>query len=209
MDARTTAVQTETDYDNEQKSEAEGGALGGSAPCEITFRAAVSDAAIYRRWEISSTPDFADIDLSYDQLEFTHTFTDAGTVYVRFTADNAGATCPYEGEAYQISIGESRLQCPNAFSPGASEGVNDEWKVSYRSIESFDCQIFNRWGKRLATLTHPSQGWDGKVGGKVVPAGVYFYVIKARGSDGKDYNLSGDINVINSRRGNSPSAPVE
>ena len=70
--------------------------------------------------------------------------------------------------------------------------------MSYRSIVSFECQIFNRWGKRLATLTHPSQGWDGKAGGKVVPSGVYFYAIKARGADGKDYKLSGDINVIGS-----------
>lgn len=198
VEAHTSAEQVYESADNEQKTEGESDALGGSAPCEITFRAAVTDAAIYRRWEVSVTPDFADAELQYDQLEFTHTFTDAGTRYVRFTADNASGTCPYEGDVYTINIGESRLLCPNAFSPGASEGVNDEWRVSYRSIVSFECQIFNRWGKRLATLTHPSQGWDGKVGGKVVPSGVYFYAIKARGADGKDYKLSGDINVIGS-----------
>lgn len=208
VDAHTSAEQRVETSDNEQSPEGDGGTLGGSAPCEITFRAAVSDAAIYRRWEISLTPDFADSELQYDQLEFTHTFTEAGTRYVRFTADNAAGTCPYEGETYTVNIGESRLLCPNAFSPGASEGVNDEWRVSYRSIVDFDCQIFNRWGKRLATLTHPSQGWDGKVGGKVVPSGVYYYVIKARGADGKEYKLAGDINIINSRRGTG-TQPVE
>lgn len=201
VQAETSAVQTPRDADNEQKVESE--SLGGSAPCEITFSAAVTDAAIYRRWEIASTPDFIDTYLTYDQLEFTHTFTEAGTSYVRFTANNTDGTCEYTGDTYQISIGESRLECPNAFTPGTSEGVNDEWKVSYKSIVSFHCEIFNRWGQKLCTLTDPSQGWDGKYGGKVVGSGVYFYVIKARGADGKDYKLSGDINIIGSRRNTS------
>ena len=119
---------------------------------------------------------------------------------MRFMANNAAGSCEYLGDTYTVAIGESRLECPNAFSPGTSEGVNDEWKVSYRSIISFDCQIFNRWGQKMATLTDPSQGWDGKYNGKFVKSGVYFYVIKATGSDGKEYKLSGDINIISSRQ---------
>ena len=88
------------------------------------------------------------------------------------------------------------LRCPNAFSPGATPGINDEWKVVYKSIVSFECYIFNRWGEKMCEFHDPSQGWDGKYGGKVVPAGVYYYVIKAVGSDGRKYNLSGDINIL-------------
>lgn len=205
--AESKAEQSERNADNEQVAESSG--LGGSAPCDITFTAAVTDAAIFRRWEISNDPEFNDSYLTYDQLEFSHTFTDAGNTYVRFVANNAAGTCEYIGESYTISIGESRLECPNAFSPGNADGVNDEWKVSYSSIVDFHCEIFNRWGKRLATLTDPSQGWDGKVGGKAVGSGVYFYVIKARGADDKNYNLSGDINVINYRRGSGPATDGE
>lgn len=197
VEARTDAVQTPRDADNEQPVEAE---LGGSAPCEVTFSAAVTDAALYRRWEMSVMPDFDDVMYSYDSLDFTYTFTESGTTYVRFVANNAAGSCEFIGDTYMINIGESRLECPNAFSPGTTEGVNDEWKVSYRSIISFDCHIFNRWGTELAHLTDPSQGWDGRYGGKVVGSGVYYYVIKAIGSDGKEYKLSGDINVIGSRR---------
>ena len=125
---------------------------------------------------------------------------------MRFTANNAAGTCPYESSAYTISIGESSLLCPNAFSPGAAADAGGEWRVSYRSIVEFHCEIFNRWGHRLATLTNPAQGWDGIIGGKPAPSGVYFYVIKARGADGRDYRLSGDINVISARR--NPSAPT-
>lgn len=206
VQARTKAVQTPRDADNEQPLEAE---LGGSAPCEITFTAAVTDAAIYHRWEISTDAEFSESLYTDDRLEFTYTFTEEGTTYVRLTANNAAATCEYIGDTYSVVIGSSSLECPNAFSPGTSEGVNDEWKVSYRSIISFDCHIFNRWGHELAHLTDPSQGWDGRNGGKIVGPGVYYYVIKARGSDGKEYNLSGDINVIGSRRDNTTPATTE
>jgi len=209
VQAETSAVQATRDADNEQTVESE--SLGGSAPCEITFKAAVTDAAVYRRWEIAGTPDFTDTYLTYDNLEFTHTFTDAGVTYVRFIANNADGTCEYISDIYTVTIGESRLECPNAFTPGSSEGVNDEWKVSYKSIISFHCEIFNRWGQKMCTLTDPSQGWDGRHGGKTVGSGVYFYVIKARGSDGKEYKLSGDINVIGSRRDTTGAVtdPVE
>lgn len=52
----------------------------------------------------------------------------------------------------------------------------------------------------LFSTRNPAEGWDGKYGGKVVPSGVYFYVIKARGADGKDYSKSGDINIINYKK---------
>jgi gliding motility-associated-like protein len=125
---------------------------------------------------------------------------------VRFTAANGAGECEFQSDVYQVFIGESSLQCPNAFSPGTSEGVNDEWKVSYKSITEFDCHIFDRHGRQMAHLTHPSQSWDGKRGGKAVPTGVYFYVIKAVGTDGKKYNLSGDINVVGFSRTPSSSS---
>ena len=89
--------------------------------------------------------------------------------------------------------------CPNAFSPNG-DGRNDEWKVSYQSIVSFECHIFNRWGQKMCSFTNPADGWDGKYKGKTVPTGVYFYVIKAKGADGKDYKLSGDINILQKGR---------
>lgn len=116
--------------------------------------------------------------------------------------------CDYYSPVYEVSIGESDIKCPNAFSPGTSEGINDLWKVSYKSIIQFECHIFNRWGIQVAHLTDPSQGWDGKYKGKLVPSGVYYYVIKARGADGKDYNLRGDINIIGYKQNTSGTGNV-
>lgn len=208
LSAFTSAEQESRVADNEQKNEIEG--LGGSAPCVINFHASVTDAAIFREWQISKDLEFNDIFFRDNNLDFSYTFQDEGTTYVRFTASNDAATCDYYGQTYEVSIGSSILICPNAFSPGASEGINDEWKVSFKSIIDFECHIFNRWGVQVARLSHPSDGWDGKYKGKIVPSGVYYYVIKARGADGKNYNLKGDINIINQKKriGSTPSPDI-
>lgn len=193
VEAKTSANQTPRENDNEQKVET---ALGGSAPCEIEFKAVCSDAVVFQEWQLSTDADFENITTRINDPVTTHIFRENGTIYVRFMASNTTGSCDYYSDTYEVFVGESYLECPNAFSPDASEGVNDEWKVSYKSIISFECHIFNRWGIKVAELNDPSQGWDGKHNGKFVPAGVYYYVIKAEGSDGKKYKLNGDINII-------------
>jgi gliding motility-associated-like protein len=81
--------------------------------------------------------------------------------------------------------------------------------VSYASLISFECHIFNRWGTEMCSFTDPSQGWDGKYRGKFVPTGTYFYVIKAVGSDGVKYNKSGDINILRTRQRTTSSGETE
>lgn len=187
------ATQTVRDNDNEQRVDA---ALGGSAPCEISFEAIKTDAAMFYEWQISRSPEFDIIENSYTALDFDYTFYDSGSTYVRFVVNNAAGTCEYSGPAYEVFIGESKLEIPNAFSPTSSPGVNDEWKVSYKSLTSYECHIFNRWGTKLFSSTNPAEGWDGKYRGKFVPSGVYYYVIKAEGADGIKYERAGDINII-------------
>ncbi|MCM1441309.1 MAG: gliding motility-associated C-terminal domain-containing protein [Roseburia sp.] len=194
VDAGTRATQAVRDADNEQRQETDG--LGGSAPCDVEFEAAVTDACIFHEWQISRSPEFDINELTYTELIFDYTFREQGSTYVRFVAANADATCEYVSDTYEIFIGESKLEIPNAFSPRNEDGVNDLWKVSYKSIVSYECHIFNRWGKELFFSNDPSVGWDGKRSGKFVPPGVYYYVIQAEGADGVRYNKAGDINII-------------
>lgn len=191
-----------TTRQNENTNEQTSGedAASGSAPLEATFTALTTDAVTFTEWQIATDEDFTDITVSEQAADFTYTFREAGNFFIRFTAANADGSCQTCSDTYNVSIGESRLSCPNAFSPGDSEGVNDEWKVSYRSIVEFECHIFNRWGVKLASLTDPSQGWDGRYKGRLVDPGAYYYVIKARGADGRRYNLGGDINIIRRKR---------
>ena len=201
VDVQTVAEQAEREAPNEKK-DGEGAALGGSAPVDITFTAYPTDAVAQREWQMSQRPEFETVESVCNDDVFQETLTESGTFYYRYVCKNANGSCEAMGETYTVSIGESSLICPNAFSPTATPGVNDEWRVQYKSIVKFKCWIFNRWGVQLCELTDPSQGWDGKYKGKNVGTGVYYYVIQAEGSDGKEYKLKGDINIINYNESN-------
>ena len=153
---------------------------------------------------MSQDAEFNNVLLRLNDEEISQIFNEAGTYYLKFVGNNDAGDCSVESQTYTVNIGTSSIDCPNVFSPQSTEGVNDEWKVSYKSIVEFQCWIFNRWGIKVCEMNDPSQGWNGKYNGKYVKSGVYYYVIKARGADGQEYNLKGDINIINySNKGNS------
>lgn len=169
--------------------------LGGSAPCNISFQAYITDGVIHNEWQLTDDPTFENIDYRFTTQDLDYTFLDEGIHYVRYIGSNSDGSCEYYSDVYEVSIGESQLLIPNAFSPNG-DGVNDEWKVAYRSLLEFQCYIFDRNGQQVCHLTSPEQGWDGKIRGKTVDSGVFFYVIEAKGTDGKKYKKSGDINVV-------------
>ena len=184
------------DSSNQITSNTDG--LGGSAPATISFLSYISDAVIHCEWQMANDESFEDILYRFNQQDLTYTFTSEGTTFVRFIGSNSDGSCESYSETYTVEIGSSELQIPNAFSPNG-DGINDEWKVSYRSIIDFKCWIFDRQGNELFYFTDPNIGWNGKSKGKSVPSGVYYYVINATGSDGKKYKKSGDINIIKSK----------
>lgn len=195
-DASTDSTESQDWVSNQIRGDSDG--LGGSAPAEIEFFAYPTDAVIHHEWQMSTDPEFNTIDYRFNQQNLDYTFNDEGTFYLRYIGSNSDGTCEAIGDTYTVQIGASELLCPNAFSPN-EDGVNDEWKVSYRSIIEFKCWIFDRYGAQICHFENPEMGWDGKRGGKYVKPGVYYYVIQATGADGKKYKLSGDINIIGHR----------
>lgn len=198
--ARAVAVEaTATQIENGNNENTEGN-LGGSAPVDIEFKGYYTDAVLHKEWQIATDPEFKEILYRYYEENITQTFNEAGTFYIRFVGANSDGSCEAQSETFTVEIGESKLECPNAFSPESTPGINDEWKVSYKSIISFKCWIFNRWGIQMFYFDNPELGWDGKYNGKYVGPGVYFYVIEAKGADGKNYKMKGDINIINAKK---------
>ena len=126
----------------------------------------------------------------------TYTFKDAGSYVVKFIASNS--KCSYT-DSVIVKVSESAIFAPNVFTPNG-DGVNDEFRVAYKSILKFKGVIFNRWGKRVFSWTDPAKGWDGSIGGRPAATGAYFYIIEAEGSDKKIHKLKGDINLL---RGNT------
>ena len=213
VDVRSRALQTNSNEEDSEsgsnmiKVETEG--LGGSAPADITFYGYITDAVLHTEWQMASDPEFEYILYRFNEQDVSYTFTEEGQFYMRFIGSNSDGSCEAIGETYTVAIGASDLRIPNAFSPNG-DGVNDEWKVGYRSLLDFKCWIFDSKGNQMFHFTDPSKGWDGKYRGKVVAPGVYYYVIEARGADGKKYKKGGDINIINfKRRGSSTGDNAE
>jgi len=149
-------------------------------------------------WYIYNSKNPSDYEAYYKEQDIRYTFKQAASYRIVLYASSDGVAC-MDSTSIEIKIAESSLEIPNYFSPGDSPGVNDEFKVKYKSLISFKCTIFNRWGNKLYQWTDPEKGWDGKYGGKYVNPGVYFYVIDAMGSDGIRYKKGGDINILRSK----------
>lgn len=180
VDCRSTAEKESRDNPNENDNK---NSLGGSAPINILFKGYPTEAVDYQVWEMATDQDFQNVIQRDFAQEVTYTFEEFGTYFVRYTVTNLESQCNCYGEVYTISVSESELKCPNAFSPGSSQyGV---WRVTYKSLIEFHCWIFNRWGNLVYEYTDPGGGWDGTYRGQPVDTGVYYYVISAKGGDGK------------------------
>jgi gliding motility-associated-like protein len=170
---------------------------GLSAPIDIHFEAIANEpVTVFYKWTIAYKKDGkTETVLSFTSRIMDYTFRDEGIFTVILEVGDRTGKCN-KTDSVLIEIGEPYLSVPNAFSPGTSLGVNDEFKVAYKSLVSFKGWIFNRWGAEMFYWTDPAKGWDGKKNGKYVPPGVYFYVIEAKGSNGKNHLEKGHINII-------------
>ena len=163
--------------------------LEGSAPLYIHFCGNPTDGAIFNQWTVYKENQFY---LTRSAGDFRWTFSDYGHYKIVLVSSNQ--QCSYT-DSVIVQINESALQVPNVFTPNG-DGINDEFRVAYRSLRSFQMAVYNRWGNKIYTSTNPDEGWNGKIGNRNAAAGPYFYYIKAEGTDGKKYIKKGDINLI-------------
>lgn len=180
----------------------------GSAPLKVTFKANTKDLNDYKasyEWRFYREQDPQTPYMVRREEETTLTFTQSGVYQVRLYAMFVSArdTIRYQEEFWKqqapimITITESRLEMPNAFTPN-NDGINDIYKPKegYSSLLEFKATIFNRWGQKLYEWNDPAKGWDGTYKGRKVNDGVYFVVVRAKGSDGKIYDIRKDVNLL-------------
>ncbi|MDR2086261.1 MAG: gliding motility-associated C-terminal domain-containing protein [Dysgonamonadaceae bacterium] len=177
--------------------------LGGSVPVNIVFSAEANEpVAAFYIWKIdkidSATGNRNTI-VRYTDKTLSYNFEDSGDFEVQLEVMDSRSVCVDTTLFYTVNIGETELEVPNFFSPGTSIGSNDEFRVSYKSILSFQCSIFNRWGNLLYQWNDPAKGWDGRVGGRFVPTGAYIYVIEYKGTDGVMKTKKGTVNILRSK----------
>jgi len=161
-----------------------------SAPIDVQFLSHANEPTTqFYNWGIYKDSKLV---ITRSEKDTRNSFTEAGTYKVRLSVSNS--KCIYT-DSITVIVSESAIYVPNVFTPNG-DGLNDEFRVAYKSLLSFQCWVYNRWGRQVYYWADPSKGWDGNIGGKKATPGPYFYVIKATGSDKKIYKLKGDINLL-------------
>ena len=173
--------------------------FAGQAPLEVTFSANPRNMEALSpifEWHFQREGEEREMMVRYEETT-QYTFTESGTIHVTLKVKLNGETDEPDSTSINITISESKLIFPNAFSPNGDER-NPTFKVKeYQSIVEFHAYIFNRWGQKLYEWSDPSaEGWDGRYNGKPVKEGTYFLLCKARGADGRKYDIRKDVNLL-------------
>jgi gliding motility-associated-like protein len=92
----------------------------------------------------------------------------------------------------------SSLKVPNIFSPNG-DGVNGLFFLNTSNLTEITFEIYNRWGNRVYSLTSDTGNieWDGSNQyGDPTAEGTYYYIVRAKGSDGEQYDQKGTITLV-------------
>ncbi|MBQ9434504.1 MAG: gliding motility-associated C-terminal domain-containing protein, partial [Bacteroidales bacterium] len=88
--------------------------------------------------------------------------------------DNQGCE---SGDSLTVADCQCDLWVPNAFTPN-DDALNDVFlPVPSAALGYFQMLIYDRFGGLIFQTTDINEGWNGQIGGKNAPLGVYAYVI--------------------------------
>lgn len=156
----------------------------GQAPLDVAFTNTSNGANAYS-WNLGNAAS--------TQTNTSSIYTTPGTYTVVLIASNG--SCVDSISTTIIVDSETTIVIPNVFSPNG-DGANDGFFIKSTGLESLNCDIFNRWGQLMYKLTSTNEKWDGTNNGNLVPDGTYFYILVAKGYDGKDYNYQGSLSLF-------------
>ena len=158
----------------------------GTIPLAISF-SNTSVGAINYTWSFGDGNNSIAINPS-------NTYTNVGTYSVVLAAING--TCSDTFRITVIANIPTTIIIPNIFSPNG-DGTNDEFYIPNTGMASLNCDIYNRWGQLLHTLTAPNQSWDGITpNGDKAPEGTYMYILEAKGLDGQTFKQQGTFMLV-------------
>jgi gliding motility-associated-like protein len=126
---------------------------------------------------------------------------ETGTYTVTFTEN--GTNCAMEDDI-NVTVEDCIENCiviaPTGFSPNASSGKNDIFKVITNCEEGFsfyELRVYNRWGEMVYTTTDPTKGWDGIYKNQDAEIGTYVYLLNyVKEGKNKQETLKGQVTLI-------------
>ena len=174
----------------------------GSAPLVAHFAANPSNVGSYQaryEWQFRKGTEQTPFLTRFDE-ETDYTFRESGSFSISLLVTFINGTDTVEIKTdtpFNVNIRESILDVPNIFTPNG-DNKNDKFRVksSHQSIIEFKAMIFDRQGRKIYEWDDIKGSWDGRSGGRDMPEGGYYLYIKAKGADGKEYNIKKVINLL-------------
>ncbi|MFC5282505.1 gliding motility-associated C-terminal domain-containing protein [Pedobacter alpinus] len=94
------------------------------------------------------------------------------------TVTNLSTSCTAQDDVF-VSV-ETVIKIPNTFTPN-DDGVNDLWVIpTLIGNQQVDIKVFNRYGVIVYKSKGYQKAWDAKLNGKILPAGMYYYIIDTK-----------------------------
>ena len=136
-----------------------------------------------------------------------HTYTDNKGKHTVLLTINNGLPDFCSDTISHETFGSNITKIPDVFTPNSDHNMN--FSIQADNLSSIDLKIFNRWGimiyeKNTVEYVNSSNDgntnillWNAKTkNGNEAEAGVYFYVLKAKGLDNIVYNHQGTITLL-------------
>jgi len=90
---------------------------------------------------------------------------------------------------------EPVISLPNSFTPNG-DGLNDTFIIGGKFIDSYEMQVFNRWGEVLFQTTNLENGWDGTSKEEKLGVGNYTYWIRIKDLNNNEHIRTGSILIL-------------
>ena len=140
--------------------------------------------------------DLGDLNTS-EEVGLTYVYNEVGTYTVTLHVSNeVGCEDTYEREV--VVHEKTRFYLPNSFTPNG-DGINDVFVPVQMEVkdDSYSITIYDRWGNLVFKSNDITEGWDGKVGGKMVATGsTYVYFVTYQDFDSRVYEKNGKVTVV-------------
>ncbi len=132
---------------------------------------------------------------TYNQQSFVHTYLDLGTYCIVLEVTTINGCVDTMMQCLVVEAVPT-LFIPDAFTPNG-DGINELFMAKGIYIEEFQMMIFDRWGEEVFAFSSIEKGWDGSLpGGSLAPQGVYVYRVKAKGTNGDEYDMMGRVSLV-------------
>ncbi|MGY6560626.1 MAG: T9SS type B sorting domain-containing protein [Luteibaculaceae bacterium] len=140
---------------------------------------------------------FVDQELIAETENMTYQFNEQGIFEVTLEVLNQYGCVDSVTKFIRVTD-EFTLYIPNSFTPN-SDGNNDIFRpfANHFNPESYNMQIYDRFGNLIFESSSIEFGWDGKINGNEAPIGTYVYQISLGRKDGGfAESKTGTINLI-------------